>query len=174
MPASESGRSLVAKRIMPSMTTTHTTVATGRAETRVEQMRLFEQRAHADQKRFVVLGLQPVEHRRVEGAGLFVRQGHVSRREGVERHVDRAQVAEQLGALIAPLQVRADRDLVAHVELAIVKRLQPAARRGAGQRPSCPHSCHFFAQLEAQRLRARVRRDFTVPIATPSENAISS
>jgi len=82
-----------------------------------------------------------------------------------------AKLRERRGTVIAPLQMRADRNLIPDVELAIMKRLQPSARRRAGKRS---HAVLASRSSSRNDWRARVRRDLTVPIATPRENAISS
>ncbi len=82
-----------------------------------------------------------------------------------------AQVGQRPGAALAPFEVRADGDLIGERELAIVKRLETPARRRAGERL---HAVLSSRSSSRSAWRARVSRDFTVPTATPSENAISS
>ena len=68
-------------------------------------------------------------------------------------------------------QVRLDGDLIADRQLAVVERGQLAPHL-----PTCSRHHDLSASLSWARSasRARVSRDFTVPTATPSENAISS
>src|SRR5205807_773317 len=92
------------------------------------------------------------------------------RRERLQGAAEPAQIGELVGAVIAPFEVRADGDLVADRELAVVERLQPPARFRAGERR---HAVLASRSSRRSAWRARVSRDFTVPTATPSEKAIS-
>ena len=69
-------------------------------------------------------------------------------------------------ALVAPLEVRAHGNLIAERQLPVVERLQPPPRRRAGE---SLHAVLASLRSSLSACRARVSRDLTVPIATPSE-----
>ena len=71
----------------------------------------------------------------------------------------------------AAAQVAVNGHLVVHRQLAVVKGRQSTPGGDARQRLHTDLSSRSFARNAS---RARVSRDFTVPIAIPSENAISS
>src|SRR5581483_2217057 len=112
-----------------------------------------------------------VEHGALERGRLVERRGRSAGRERTQGGGEPAEVGERRGALIAPLEMGADGDLIADGELAVVKRLKAPPRRRAGQRL---HAILASRSCCRSAWRARVSRDLTVPTATPSENAISS
>jgi hypothetical protein len=143
----------------------------GGAEPGVHQVHVVERAANPDEKRPIVLGLQSIDDGCVETHGFFVRQRAAARHERMQRLPHHPQLVQHRRALIAPLEMRADGDLVRDRELAIVEGLQAATRRSARERL---HALLSSRSSSRSACRARVSLDFTVPTATPSENAISS
>src|SRR5205814_9101755 len=99
------------------------------------------------------------------------RERNPARREGRQCCLDAPEITELRCTRVAPVEMRAHGDLVGHAELTVVKRLQAAARGGAREGL---HAVRSSRSCRRSVCPARVRRDLTVPMATPSENAISS
>ena len=101
----------------------------------------------------------------------LVVDGARRQRAKTNRVADRLHVLNPRATRPAPAQVRFDRDLLVDRELTIDKGVEVLARVLA----SDVRNHVLRPNSSARRLcRARVSRDFTVPTATPSENAISS
>ena len=143
----------------------------GRAEAGVAEAHVLEHHPHAREQRRGLLGSEPVDHRAGEHLGVVLRQAQPPRQRALQRRANLADVGQRAGAARAPFDVRADGDLLADGELAVVKVRQPAACGGATQRL---HAVLASRSSRRSAWRARVSRDLTVPTATPSENAISS
>ena len=143
----------------------------GRAEPRVHQMHVVEHAADADDERRLLLRAGAVHDGYLKRAGFFLRPGGAAGRERLQHRSHVPQFGEQRRALIAPFEMRSDGDLIGDRQLAIVKGLQSTPRRGTCERF---HVVLASRSSERSACRARVRRDFTVPTATPREYAISS
>ena len=94
-----------------------------------------------------------------------------ARAPGAQRGAHRSHLVEDRGAVVAPFEVSRDGNLIADRQLSIAKGVQPATRGRAGEDL---HAVRSPRSSRRSAWRARVSRDFTVPTATPSENAISS
>ena len=88
-----------------------------------------------------------------------------------QRGADQAHVLHTQRAGLAPAEVRFDRQLIRHRQLTVDQPFEQCPRVVAADVLSHVRSPSSSARSD---WRARVSRDFTVPTATPSENAISS
>ena len=141
------------------------------AEAGIAEAHVGEHHPHAREQRRRVFRLETVDHGPREHRGVFLRQRQPSGQHRLQRLTHLAHVGQRPGAAGAPSDVRADGNLLADGELAVVKRLEAPPRRGAAERL---HAVLASRSSRRSAWRARVRRDLTVPTATPSENAISS
>lgn len=80
-------------------------------------------------------------------------------------------IVDHFRAVVAPLEVRSDRDLLRHRELTVAKGGEATSRGSTGQ--GLHTTLNSLSSIRSA-CRARVSRDLTVPTATPKENAISS
>ena len=142
-----------------------------RADAGVDQVHVLEHQAERREDRRVLFRLHAADDGGREDGGFVLREHRAPRGEGVQRGADHPQIVECGGAVIAPFEVRVHGNLIGNGELAVVKRLEPPARRRAGERL---HAVLASRSSRRSACRARVSRDFTVPTATPSEKAISS
>ena len=118
-------------------------------------------RAHANQDAGVQIADRRALPRRSAGC----------ERAETNRVANQLQVLDPCRTRPAPAQVGLDGDLLVDRQLAIDKRVEVLARvlaSDVGNHVRRPNSSARSV------CRARVSRDFTVPTATPRENAISS
>src|ERR1700746_4104450 len=83
-----------------------------------------------------------------------------------QRAANQLDIANRPLAFAAPGCVRADRNLLGHGQLVVVKRVEAFANLRAGE----DHHAGLASWSVWRRVcRARVKRDLTVPTATPRE-----
>ena len=134
-------------------------------------MHVLEKRLHLREHRDLPLRFHAVDDGGGEHNRFVVCQGGPIVRQALQRSSDTTHFSQHLGARIAPVEMGTDRDLLADRELAIVVCVQAPTSRRAIERV---HVVRASRSSSLSACRARVRRDLTVPTATPIEYAISS
>ena len=143
----------------------------GGAESRPHQVHVLEPFGDLRAQRERFFDLQALDHvrRNAQRFDRLIFAGH--RRQAAQRRAQLRQLVRGTAASGALVDVLLDLDALVDRQLAVVECLQTLTHvrarvlvdHGRTSRSSSRNVC-----------RARVRRDFTVPIATPRESAISS
>ena len=164
-----------------------------RAETGVDEMEILERARELDRPRRLALAAHLADHRlrhRVEVARQLDFEARVADQRRAHHLAHLPQLAGGGVARGAQRQVVLDPHLLGDVQLAVVQRLEeidhrrahhrvphgrPPSRRAASTASTGePAGAGVSRSSSRSSSRARARRDFTVPTATPCENAISS
>ena len=142
----------------------------GGAERRPHQVQILEEPAGPSTDGLGVLGLQAADDCRRQ-ALQFLRPHLCRQCAGAETGADFLELAHLRCTRRAASEVRLDGNVRVDRQFAVLKRGQLAPNLPAGLRH---HVLSASLSWLRSADRARVRRDFTVPTATSSENAISS
>ena len=164
-----------------------------RAQAGVDEVQVLERARELDRPGRLALAADLAHHRlrhRLEVARQLGFEARVADQRRAHHLAHLAQLAGGGVAGGAQLQVVLDAHLLGDVQLAVVQRLEEIDHRRAhhrvphGRPPSRrvastasigePACAGVSRSCSRSNSRARARRDFTVPTATPCENAISS